>query len=363
MTEQEVTQALSTVVPVELGVDLVTAKAVRAVRWTPQALQVHVCLGYPFEGVRDEYERQIREALAPLLGERELMLELDHEIVAHRVQEGLNALDQVSNVIAVASGKGGVGKSTTAVNLALALRAEGARVGLLDADIFGPSQPLMLGVAEGTRPETLEERWFVPVQAHGLQTMSMGYLVDEHTAVIMRGPKASGALRQLVTWTRWQALDYLIVDMPPGTSDLQMTLGQQVPVAGALVVTTPQDIALLDARKGIEMFSKVDVSVLGVVENMAMHRCSNCGHVEHIFGEGGGERIAELYQVPLLGSLPLALSIREQADGGTPSVVAAPEGEEARLYRQAARNAAARLSLQPRGERGFPPVVNQHRPR
>ncbi len=360
MSEKQIREALSGVVPEELGVDLVSAAAVKSVEAGEGRVAVHVQLGYPFDGVREHYESLIREALEPVLGGDRLELTLDHAVVPHRVQEGLSALDQVSNVIAVASGKGGVGKSTTAVNLALALQAEGARVGILDADIFGPSQPIMLGVAQGTRPETPDERSFAPVEAHGLQTMSMGYMVDELTAVIMRGPKASGALQQLVTWTRWQALDYLIVDLPPGTGDIQLTLSQRVPVAGALVVTTPQDIALLDARKGIEMFAKVGVSVLGIVENMAVHVCSNCGHVEHVFGEGGGDRIAQQYGTPLLGSLPLSRSIREQADGGQPTVLAHPEGEEAGLYRRTARNAAARLSLQAPGERSFPKVVTRH---
>lgn len=263
----------------------------------------------------------------------------------------------IKHIIAVASGKGGVGKSTTAVNLALALAADGASVGLLDADIYGPSQPLMLGVAEGTRPAQRGSQMLEPLIAHGLQTMSIGYLLTEDTPVVWRGPMVSSALQQLLNQTAWENLDYLIIDMPPGTGDIQLTLAQKVPVSGAVIVTTPQDIALLDAKKGIEMFSKVDVPVLGIVENMAVHICSNCGHTDHLFGEGGGDKIAQEYHVPLLGSLPLSRSIREQADGGNPSVVAEPNGPVAAIYRDIARKMVAQLSQQ--GDRGaaFPHIV------
>ena len=253
-------------------------------------------------------------------------------------------LASVATVIAVASGKGGVGKSTTAVNLALALAAEGARVGLLDADIYGPSQQVMLGIPEGTRPEVLDGKYFEPVMAHGLQTMSMGYLVTDKTPMVWRGPMASGALQQLLTQTLWHGLDHLVVDMPPGTGDIQLTLAQRASVSGAVIVTTPQDIALLDCRKGIEMFRKVDIPVLGIVENMAVHVCSRCGHAEHLFGAGGGERIAASYGVPLLGSLPLDIRIREQTDGGCPTVVAEPDGELAAAYRQIAKRVREELA-------------------
>jgi ATP-binding protein involved in chromosome partitioning len=243
----------------------------------------------------------------------------------------------------VASGKGGVGKSTTAVNLALALEKEGARVGLLDADIYGPSQGMMLGVPEGRRPEVKDGKFFVPIKAHGIQAMSMSFLITESTPMVWRGPMVSGALQQLLGQTLWDDLDYLIVDMPPGTGDIQLTLSQRVPVAGAVIVTTPQDIALLDARKGIEMFRKVDIPVLGVIENMATFCCPNCGHETPIFGSGGGDRIAKEFDTALLGRLPLDLRIREEADGGTPTVAADPDGPIAAIYRDAARQMAARL--------------------
>lgn len=267
------------------------------------------------------------------------------------------AIPQVKNIIAVASGKGGVGKSTTAVNLALALAAEGARVGILDADIYGPSQPQMLGVGQ-RRPEIVGEQGkqqMVPITAYGIQSISMGYLVTEETPMLWRGPMATGALQQLLMQTRWDNLDYLVIDMPPGTGDIQITLAQKVPVTGAVIVTTPQDIALLDAKKGIEMFRKVNVPILGVIENMALHTCSNCGHEEHIFGEGGGERIARDYQTELLGSLPLALSICADADQGKPSVAADPESPISQKYRAIARKLVANIN-QAHDQSAFPEI-------
>ena len=264
-------------------------------------------------------------------------------------------MDQVKHIIAVASGKGGVGKSTTAVNLALALKANGAEVGLLDADIYGPSQQIMLGIDAGVQPRQKDGKYLLPVIAHGLHTMSMGYLVTDKTPMVWRGPMAGGALAQMLEQTYWGALDYLIIDMPPGTGDIQLTLSQKASVAGAVIVTTPQDIALLDARKGIEMFAKVGIPVLGVVENMAVHICSKCGHAEHIFGERGGEAMAEEYGVPLLGSLPLAMSIREQTDSGTPTVVAEPDSAVAAVYLQVAASVAAALGEQ--APRSGPEIV------
>ncbi len=273
-------------------------------------------------------------------------MQVDCLIPAHPVAAQSQALAGVKNVIAVASGKGGVGKSTTAANLALALAREGARVGILDADIYGPSQGLMLGIADGSRPQVKDGQWFVPLEAHGVQVMSMAFLADERTPMVWRGPMASGALLQLITQSAWNDLDYLVVDMPPGTGDIQLTLAQKVPVAGALIVTTPQDLALLDARKGVEMFAKVNIPVLGVVENMAMHVCSSCGHVEHLFGEGGGVKLAAQYGVELLASLPLAMAIREQADGGRPTVIAEPDSPLALTYQLLARKVGARLARQ-----------------
>jgi ATP-binding protein involved in chromosome partitioning len=272
-------------------------------------------------------------------------------------QPAAKPLPQVKNVIAVASGKGGVGKSTTAINLALALQQEGARVGVLDADIFGPTQSILSGVAPNTRPEVKDQKMFIPIQAHGLQMMSMGFLMTEQTPAVWRGPMASGALQQMLTQTAWEDLDYLIVDMPPGTGDIQLTLCQSCPLTAAVIVTTPQDIALLDAVKGIEMFRKVDVPILGIIENMSTHICSNCGHAEAIFGEGGGDKVSKDYQAPLLGRLPLDIQIRRQSDAGTPTVLAAPDSAAAHTYRTAALRLAAELCKQ-EIERAIPNVVS-----
>jgi ATP-binding protein involved in chromosome partitioning len=311
-----------------------------------------------YAGAVEELRPLLLAALAPLgvdqLGLRELPA-----IPRVRPQGGLPGLGPVKNIIAVASGKGGVGKSTTAVNLALALAAEGARVGILDADIYGPSQPMMLGIAPGTKPDVRDNAWFVPIVAHGIEAMSIGFLLDaEDTAVVWRGPKATGALMQLLQQTQWSDLDFLIIDMPPGTGDIQLTLAQKIPVAGAVIVTTPQDIALLDAKKGIEMFRKVEIPVLGVVENMALHICTNCGHAEHVFGSGGGERIAHDYQTTLLGALPLDMRIREQADAGTPSVIGDPDGEIAGIYRRIARQLGAVIAkAAQQSEKNIPTIV------
>jgi ATP-binding protein involved in chromosome partitioning len=303
----------------------------------------HIALGtrIPMAGLQQAVTEALRPLLLPAGGD--LRVSLQPAVAAAPRKAQVPALERVSNVIAVASGKGGVGKSTVAANLALALAAEGARVGLLDADIYGPSQQLMLGIPAEQSPRVRDGKFFEPVMAHGLQTMSMGYLVTESTPMVWRGPMASGALQQMLAQTLWHDLDYLVVDMPPGTGDIQLTLAQKVPVSGAVIVTTPQDIALLDCRKGIEMFRKVEIPVLGVVENMAVHVCSQCGHREHLFGEGGGERIARDYGVRLLGSLPLDIRIREQTDGGTPTVAADPEGDVAAAFREIARRTALAL--------------------
>ena len=313
-----------------------------------------VVLGFPARRQQQQYQDFLQSRLAEQ--GLECAVSVGWRGASHRGSESAPAMANVRNIIAVASGKGGVGKSTTSVNLALALAAEGARVGLLDADIYGPSVQMMLGVASGTRPKQYGSQHLLPVEAHGLQSMSMAYLVTEKTPMVWRGPMASGALQQLLNQTYWQDLDYLIIDMPPGTGDIQLTLSQKVPLAGAVIVTTPQDIALLDAKKGIEMFSKVSVPVLGVVENMAVHICSQCGHAEHIFGEGGGHAIAAEYGVPMLGALPLSLQIREQADSGQPVMVADPDGEAAGLYRDVALNMAAALAKRSRHSDAAPSI-------
>lgn len=306
---------------------------------------VSIAAGYPVDG----FAASLRASVEAWLATRNLQLasfELTGRVVSHTVQPSLSPLPQVRNLIAVGSGKGGVGKSTTAVNLALALAADGARVGVLDADIYGPSVPTMLGLSG--RPDSPDGKTIEPMRAHGVEAMSIGLLVDQDTPMIWRGPMATSALTQLLNETRWGDLDYLIVDLPPGTGDIQLTLAQKVPVAGAVIVTTPQEVATLDARKALKMFEKVEVPVLGLIENMALHVCSNCGHAEPLFGSGGGERMAAQYGVPLLGQLPLDIAIREQGDAGVPVVVAAPESAAARAYRSAARQVAVQLARRPR---------------
>ena len=295
--------------------------------------QISVTLGYPAAGLRDTLASQ----LAEFLGVDSVDLQLSF------APGGGSGFGQVKHLVLVSSGKGGVGKSTTAVNLALALDADGAKVGLLDADNYGPSQGMMLGVAEGRRPDIKDGKHFEPIRAHGLKAMSMSFMTTDKTPMVWRGPMASGALQQILGQTLWGDLDYLIVDMPPGTGDIQLTLSQKAPVSGAVIVTTPQDIALLDAMKGIEMFSKVDIPVLGIVEIMSVHECPSCGHISHLFGADGGRRVADDLGVPLLGQLPLAMSIREQADSGQPTVKVEPDSQISGLYRDAARNMAAQL--------------------
>jgi len=337
------------------------ADAIRAVGVDGPKVSVDIQLGYPAAGAADALAAQARQALEADPAIESAAISIASRVHAHKVQGTLAPLPNVKNIIAVASGKGGVGKSTVAVNLALALSAEGAKVGVLDADIYGPSQPRMLGI-QG-RPESPDGKTITPMTAHGLQAMSIGFLVDEETPMIWRGPMVTQAMMQLLGDTRWDMLDYLIIDLPPGTGDIQLTLSQKVPVAGAVIVTTPQDIALLDARKALKMFEKVEVPVLGVVENMATHVCTQCGHEEHIFGAGGGARMAEQYQVPYLGSLPLDIRIREQADGGQPTVVAMPDSELTARYRAIARNTAGRLARQPRNKSlGLGKIVVQGQP-
>lgn len=333
------------------------AGALKSVSVDGGMVSVSLELGFPAASIKVQMQKDLVALLSEIPGVSNVSVEISWLVSAAKSQRDIRSLDNVKNIIAVASGKGGVGKSTTSVNLALALAREGAKVGLLDADIYGPSQQVMLGVDEGQKPEHHGQQYLLPVEVHGLKTMSMGYLVTEKTPMVWRGPMAGGALSQLLEQTWWGELDYLVIDMPPGTGDIQLTLSQKAAVAGAVIVTTPQDIALLDAQKGVEMFRKVEVPVLGVVENMALHICSQCGHQEHIFGEGGGDRIAQEYGVPLLGSLPLSLNIRQQADNGTPTVISEPEGEEAALYSDIARNMTAQLSLTGEASTAFPHIV------
>jgi ATP-binding protein involved in chromosome partitioning len=326
-----------------LGQSLAEAKAVRSVTVREGVARIELAFGFPCEDYVTELTQSLTGYLQPALGALRLELALHAEIAAHAVQRTLKPLANVKNIVAVASGKGGVGKSTTAANLALAWARQGARVGLLDADIYGPSQPQMMGLA-GQKPQTADGKRIIPLRAHGVAVMSIGFLIDAGQPMVWRGPMVTQALTQLLGETDWGQLDYLVVDMPPGTGDIQLTLAQRVPVSGAIIVTTPQDIALLDARKGLKMFEKVEVRVLGVVENMSLHVCSRCGHVEHIFGQGGGTRMAEEYGVTLLGELPLDIRIREEAAGGAPTVVADPASERAQGYLRMARRAAARLA-------------------
>jgi len=339
--------------------DLVAAKAVKNITVDGNDVTVEVVLGYPAKGVTGQVADELEKRVRSIDGVNKATIQVSWDITTHAVQKGVSPLKQVKHVIAVASGKGGVGKSTTAVNLALALAAEGATVGSLDADIYGPSQPRMLGVHD--RPESKDGKSMEPLVAHGVQSMSIGYLIDEESPMIWRGPMVTQALQQLLNETNWHDLDYLVVDLPPGTGDIQLTLAQRIPVSGAVIVTTPQDIALLDARKGLKMFEKVDVPVLGIVENMSIHICSQCGHAEHIFGAGGGESMAKQYGVEFLGALPLDIQIREGADGGRPSVVSDPEGTVAKIYRDIARRVAASLALRARDfTHKFPNIVIQN---
>jgi len=341
------------------GASLAAAKVVKQVQVSGSKAVIDLCLGYPAEGYIPQLKQQLLEQIKAFNGSLEVELNISWEIIARKVQPGVKAFDHIKNIVAIASGKGGVGKSTTTANLALALAKEGARVGVLDADIYGPSQPRMLGI-EG-RPDSEDGKTMEPMDGYGVQTMSIGFLIDEETPMIWRGPMVTQALEQLLRDTNWKDLDYLLIDMPPGTGDVQLTLSQKIPVTGAVIVTTPQDIALLDARKGLKMFEKVNVKVLGIVENMSTHICSNCGHEEHIFGAGGGERMATDYNTELLGSLPLELSIRENADSGKPSVVADPDGAVAQAYLGIARKVAAKLALQSKEYSSkFPNIVIQN---
>ena len=359
VSQSQVEDAIKTYIDPYLEGDLVSNKAVKNIAIDGDKVTVDIELGFPADGYKKTLAEKLKEKVEALEGVAEATFNITHKIVAHAVQKGVKAINGVKNIIAVASGKGGVGKSTTSVNLALALSAEGATVGILDADIYGPSQPRMLGVSQ--QPESADGKSLEPLNSYHIQSMSIGYLIDEETPMIWRGPMVTQALEQLLNDTKWKDVDYLIIDLPPGTGDTQLTLAQKVPVSGAVIVTTPQDIALLDARKGLKMFEKVEVPVLGIVENMSIHICSECGHAEHIFGEGGGSRMSEEYGVDFLGALPLDINIRVNADGGHPSVADDPDSKASLIYRDIARHTAARLSLRQKDfSAKFPNIVIQN---
>ncbi len=342
ITAEDVKAALSKVVDPNTTRDFITGKSVKNLKVEGGAISLDIELGYPAKSQFDAIRASIVTALQALPGAGAVTVNVQSRIISHTVQRGLKLMPNVKNIIAVASGKGGVGKSTTAVNLALALAAEGASVGVLDADIYGPSQPMMLGV--NGRPETKDGKTMEPLENYGLQVSSIGFMIDPDEPMVWRGPMVTQALQQLLEQTNWRDLDYLIVDMPPGTGDIQLTLSQKVPVTGAVIVTTPQDIALLDARKGLKMFEKVGIPILGIVENMSTHICSNCGHAEEIFGSGGGAKMCKDFGVEFLGALPLTMAIREQTDSGKPTVVAEPDGPVAAIYKDIARKIAVQVS-------------------
>ena len=342
ISEQQIQAVLQQTIDPTTHKDYVTAKSVSAIQIAGNNVTVGIELGYPANSVKHQVQQQITAALQTVPGIGAIQVSVNSKIIPHGVQRGVKLIPGVKNIIAVASGKGGVGKSATAVNLALALSAEGASVGILDADIYGPSQPQMLGITG--HPESHDGKTMEPMLAHGIQAMSIGLLIDAETPMVWRGPMVTQALQQLLNDTNWKDLDYLVVDLPPGTGDIQLTLAQKIPVTGAVIVTTPQDIALLDARKGLKMFEKVGIPILGIVENMSTHTCSQCGHTEPIFGTGGGEKMCQDYNVEFLGALPLDIKIREHTDTGKPSVVAEPDGKIAGIYRLIARRVAVKVA-------------------
>ncbi|HNI82432.1 MAG TPA: iron-sulfur cluster carrier protein ApbC [Rhodocyclaceae bacterium] len=360
LTEQSILDSLRQYADPNTGKDYVTSRAVKNLRLHGADVSFDIELGYPAASQIDTIRQAVIACAKSVPGVGNVSANVFTRIVAHAVQQGVKLLPGVKNIIAVASGKGGVGKSTTSANLALALAAEGATVGILDADIYGPSQPQMLGIGD-SQPESRDGKTMEPLEAHGLQVMSIGFLVDVETPMVWRGPMATQALNQLLKETNWRDLDYLVIDMPPGTGDIQLTLSQSVPVTGAVIVTTPQDIALLDARKGLKMFEKVGVPIVGIVENMSIHICSKCGHEEHVFGQGGGEQMCQDYNVEFLGSLPLEMAIREMSDGGKPTVVGAPDSRAAEIYRAIARRLAVKIAEKSKDMTAkFPNIVVQN---
>jgi ATP-binding protein involved in chromosome partitioning len=359
ITVEQIRNALRELIDPVTNENYVDGSSAKNISIDGDKISLEIQLGYPGRSVTEQIRQQVATRLKQLPGVAHASVNVFSKIVAHSAQRSVKRNPNIKNIIAVASGKGGVGKSTTAVNLALALAAEGAVVGMLDADIYGPSQPMMLGITG--RPQSKDGKTMEPMEGHGIQAMSVGFLIDPETPMVWRGPMVTQALEQLLNDTRWGPLDYLVIDLPPGTGDIQLTLAQKVPVTGAVIVTTPQDIALLDARKGLKMFEKVGVPIIGIVENMAMHTCSNCGHTEHIFGEGGGARMSTDYKVDLLGSLPLDIKIREMADGGKPTVVSDPDGATARIYKDIARKCAAKIAKQAQDRSAvFPKIVIQN---
>lgn len=359
MSKEQIESALSGVIDVNLEKDLMSAKSVKNVEVNGDKASIKIVLGYPASGYFAELTQVITDKVTAIDGISSVDVDISSKIVSHAVQQNLKPHEGIKNIIAVASGKGGVGKSTTTVNLALALQAEGATVAVLDADIYGPSIPRMMGCSG--QPESPDGKTLEPMMGHDVQTMSIGYLVEEDTPMIWRGPMVTQALEQLLNDTQWKDVDYLIIDLPPGTGDTQLTLAQKIPVSGAVIVTTPQDIALLDAKKGLKMFEKVEVPVLGIVENMSIHICSECGHAEHIFGSGGGTKMSEDYGVDFLGSLPLDINIREQADAGNPTVANDTDGKISMMYREIARKTAAKLAVKAKDHSAaFPSIVIQN---